>query len=76
MTVFLDGLEVLCVDVLVGVFEQEALQGLLCAPGLRPGFQVLLYGLSDAIVMRRHNLGAVLPVHLGHRGSTGGQPCQ
>lgn len=32
MTVILDGFEVLCVDVLVWVFEQRALQGFLCVP--------------------------------------------
>lgn len=69
MTVFLDGFEVLCVDVLVGIVEQGALQSLLCAPGLRPGLQVLLDGLGDAFVMRRHDLGSVPPVHLNHRRS-------
>lgn len=73
MTVFLDSFEVLCVDVLVGIFEQGALQGLLCVPGLRPRLQVLLYGLGDAFVMRRHDLGSVLPVHLRHAHSSRGQ---
>ena len=73
VTVFLDGFEVLCVDVLVGVFEQGALQGLLCAPGLGPGLQVLLYGLGDTFVMRRDDLGPVLPVHLRHRQSSTGK---
>lgn len=70
MTVFLDGFEVLCVDVLIGIFEQWTLQGLLRVPGLRPGLQVLLYGLGDAFVMRGHDLGSVLPVHLKHRQSS------
>ena len=64
VTVFLDGFEVLCVDVLVGVFEQGTLQGLHCVPGLRPRLQVVLYGLGDAFVMRGHNLGTVLPINL------------
>lgn len=64
VAVFLDGVKVLRVDVLVWVFEQGALQGLLCVPGLRPGLQVFLDGFGDPFVMRGHNLGAVLPVHL------------
>lgn len=65
MTVFLNGFEVLCVDILVGVFEQRALKGLLYVPGIWPWFEVLLNGFRDTTVMRRHNLGTVLPVHLG-----------
>lgn len=64
MTVFLDRFKIFCVDVLVGVFKQGTLQGVLCVPGLRPRLQVLLYGRGDSFVMRRHNLGTVLPVHL------------
>lgn len=67
MTVFLDGFEVLCVDVLIWVFQQGALQRPLCVPGLRPGLQVLLYCLGDSFVMRSHNLGSILPVHLRKR---------
>ena len=64
MTVFLDGFKILGVDVLVGVFQQGALQGLLCVPGPGPRLQVLLYGFRDPFVMGRHNLGTVLPVNL------------
>lgn len=64
MTVFLDGLEILCVGVLVGIFEQGALEGLLRVPGLRPGLQVLLDGLGDTFVMRSHNLSSVIPIDL------------
>lgn len=69
MTVFLDGFEVLCVDVLVAVFKQGTLQSIFCVPGVRPRLQVLLYGLGDALVMRRHNLGTVVPIHLRQRQS-------
>lgn len=67
MTVFLDGFKILCVDVLVGIFMQWVLQSLLCVPGLRPRLKVLLNGLGDSFVMRRHNLGTVFPVHLRSR---------
>lgn len=66
MAVFLDGFKILRLDVVVWIFEQGALQGLLCLPGLRPGFQVVLDGFGDAFVMRANNLGTVLPVHLRH----------
>lgn len=62
--VFLDGFKVLRVDVLVWIFEQGALQGLLCVPGLRPGLEVFFDGFGDPFVMRANNLGTVLPVHL------------
>lgn len=64
MTVFLDGSEVFCVDVLIRIFVQGVLQCRLRVPGLGPRLQVLLYGLGDPLVMRRHNLGSVVPVHL------------
>lgn len=64
MTVFLDGSEVFCVDVLIRIFQQGALQRPLRVPRLRPGLQVLLYRLGDSFVVRRHNLGSVAPVHL------------
>lgn len=67
--VFLDGFKVLRVDVLVWIFEQGALQGLLCVPGLGPGLEVFLDGFGDPFVVRANNLGAVLPVHLS-RGLT------
>lgn len=69
MTVCFDGFEVFCVGVLVGVFEQGALQGLLCVPGLWPRLQVLLYGLGDAFVVGRDDLCAVFPVDLRQRRS-------
>lgn len=64
MAVFLDGFEVFCVDILIGIFEQGAFQGLLCVPRLRPRLQVFHNGLRYTFVMRRHNLGTVFPVHL------------
>lgn len=64
MTVFLDGLKVLCLNILEGVFQQGGLQGLLCVPGCWPGLQVLLNGFGDSRIMRRDNLGAVFPVNL------------
>lgn len=64
MTVFLDGSEVFRVDVLIRIFQQGALQHTLRVPRLRPGLQVLLYRLGDSFVVRRHNLGSVVPVHL------------
>lgn len=64
MTVFLDGSEVFCVDVLIRIFQQGALQRSRRVPRLRPGLQVLLYRLGDSFVVRRHNLGSVVPVHL------------
>lgn len=67
MTVFLDGFKILLLDVLVWIFEQGALQGLLCVPGLRPGFKVVLDGFGDPFVMRANNLCPVLPVHLRPR---------
>lgn len=67
VAVFLDGFEILRLDVLVGVFEQGALQGLLCVPGLGPGLKVVFDGFGDPCVMRANNLGPVLPVHLRHR---------
>lgn len=65
MAVFLDGFEVFCVNILIGVFEQSALQGLLRVPRLRPRLQVFHNGFRYTFVMRSHNLGTVLPVHLG-----------
>lgn len=72
MAVILDGFKVLCVDILVRIFEQGALQGLLCVPGLRPGLKVFLDGFGDPFVMRANNLGTVLPVHLRYRHSSRG----
>lgn len=72
MAVFLDGFEILQLDLLVGVFEQGAFQGLLCVPGLGPGLKVVLDGVGDPFVMRANNLGTVLPVHLRHRQRSGG----
>lgn len=65
MAVFLDGFEVFCVNILIGVFEQSALQSLLRVPRLRPRLQVFHNGFRYTFVMRSHNLGTVLPVHLG-----------
>lgn len=72
MAVILDGFKVLCVNILVRVFEQGALHGLLCVPGLRPGLKVFLNGFRDPFIMRANNLGTVLPVHLRHRHSSRG----
>lgn len=63
-TVFLDGSEVFFVDVLIRIFQQGALQRSLRVPRLGPGLQVLQDRLGDAFVVRRHNLGSVVPVHL------------
>lgn len=66
MAVLLDGFKILRLDVLVWIFEQGALQGLLCVPGLRPGLKVVLDGFGDPFVVRANNLGTVLPVYLRH----------
>lgn len=65
MAVFLDGFEVFCVNILIVVFEQSALQSLLRVPRLRPRLQVFHNGFRYTFVMRSHNLGTILPVHLG-----------
>lgn len=67
MTVFLDGLKVLCLNILEGVFQQGGFQGLLCVPGCWPGLQVFLDGFGDSRIMRRNDLGAVFPVNLARK---------
>lgn len=70
VAVLLDGFEILRLDVLVRIFEQRALQGLLGVPGLRPGLKIVLDGFGDPFVMRADNLGPVLPVHLSTEPAT------